>query len=267
VTGLADVYLQHFKTTLASQLQYRAALFIWLIGLIIEPLIFLVVWSAVSRSNGGAVEGFSTGEFVAYYIVLMVVNHLTFTWIMFEYEYRVRQGALSFALLRPVHPIHSDLADNLAYKLIMLPVMLCAAAGLTAAFRPEFHPVSWGLGAAIPALLMAFLVRFFLEWTLALTTFWTTRVSAANQAYFVLLLFLSGQLAPLALLPRPIQTAAAILPFRYMIGFPVELLLGRLTPSQAAWGFAGQAVWLTIGLSLLRIVWRAGTRVYSAVGA
>ena len=97
--------------------------------------------------------------------------------------------------------------------------------------------------------------------------FWTTRVSAINQVYFVLVLFLSGQIAPLSLFPHPIQVIAAILPFRWMIGFPVELLLGRLTPLQALTGLGAQAMWLVISLILIRIVWRAGIKVYSAVGA
>jgi ABC-2 type transport system permease protein len=267
VNGLADLYAQQFRTTLAIQLQYRAALVIWLIGQVLGPLVSLAVWTAVSRSGGGTAGGFAAGDFAAYYLVLMLVNHLTFTWIMFEFEYRVRQGALSLALLRPVHPIHSDIADNVSYKLITLPLMLVAAAVLALGFRPVFHPVPWAVVAFLPALLLAFLVRFLLEWTLALATFWTTRVSAVNQIYFVVALFLSGQIAPLTLLPRPVQIAAAILPFRWTVAFPVELLLGRLTVYQAMTGLAVQAGWLALCLVLLRIVWRAGLRTYSAVGA
>jgi len=114
---------------------------------------------------------------------------------------------------------------------------------------------------------LAFLVRFLVEWTLALAAFWTTRMSAINQMYFVVTLFLSGQVAPLSLFPVPLQIVASLLPFRWMIAFPVELLLGRLTPVEALTGFAAQGIWLTLSLALLRIVWRAGVRIYSAVGA
>ena len=38
MSALVDVYVQQFKTTIATQLQYRAALVIWLIGHILEPL-------------------------------------------------------------------------------------------------------------------------------------------------------------------------------------------------------------------------------------
>ena len=145
MSALWDVYVQQFKTTIASQLQYRAALVIWSIGHILEPLIYLVVWSTVSRSSGGSVSGFTTAEFAAYFIVLMLVNHVTFSWIMFEYDYRVRHGTLSFALLRPVHPIHADVADNVAFKLLTLPMMCLAALILASAFRPALHFVPLSL--------------------------------------------------------------------------------------------------------------------------
>jgi ABC-2 type transport system permease protein len=265
--GLTEIYAQQFKTTFASFVQYRAALVIWLIGHVLEPLIYLVVWSTVSRSSGGSVGGFTPADFAAYFIVLMIVNHITFTWIMYEYEYRVRQGTLSFDLLRPVHPIHSDIADNMTSKLITLPGMLAIAALLGLIFQPAFRAVPWAIAAFVPAILLAFILRFLMEWTLALAAFWTTRVSAMNQVYFMAMLFFSGQLAPLELLPHPLQVIAFILPFRWTIWFPTELLLGRLTTAQTLTGIIMQTVWLGACLIMVKLVWRAGLKVYSAVGA
>jgi len=264
--GMADIYAQQFKTTLASFLQYRAAISIWMIAHVLEPLIFLVVWSAVALARGTAVGGFGARDFAAYFIVMMLVNHATYTWIMYEFEYRVRHGSLSFALLRPLHPIHTDIVDNMSSKLITLPLMLVAAAVLAVVFKPAFHLVPWAVAAFVPALFLAFLLRFLIEWTLALSAFWTTRVSAVNQGYYVAALFLAGQVAPLVLLPAPVRVVATILPFRWMISFPVELLMGRLTPAAAFMGLAAQAVWIGLALALLKIVWRAGVKIYSAVG-
>ena len=263
--ALADLYRAEFRTSLATMFQYRASLVIWLISQVLDPVIYLIVWSTVAEVSGGSVEGYTTGDFAAYFIVLMVVNHLTFTWITWEYEYRVREGTLSAALLRPVHPIHADIAENLSSKAVSTPGILLAAGILALIFRPTFDAVGWALVAFIPAVALAFLLRFFVEWTLALASFWTTRVSALNQMYFVAMLFLSGQVAPLTLFPPAVQTVAALLPFRWMISFPVELLLGNLTAQEMLTGFAAQAVWIAISLVLLRVVWRAGVRVYSAV--
>jgi ABC-2 type transport system permease protein len=267
IRDLLRLYAQQFKTTFASMVQYRASLFIWMISQVLEPLVYLVVWSTVSNSSGGSVGGYTAQGFAAYYLALMLVNQFTYTWIMWEYEYRVRQGMLSFALLKPVHPIHSDISDNLSSKVITLPILMVVAGGLALIFRPVAALNWWSGLVFIPALILAFLVRFLVEWTLALAAFWTTRVTAINQVYFILLLFLAGQIAPLSLFPHWLQIIADILPFRWMLGFPVELVLGRLSPAQALVGLAAQSAWVSISLVLIRVVWRAGVRVYSAVGA
>ena len=264
---LALFYLQQFKTTFATMVQYRASLFIWMIGHVLEPLVYLVVWTVVAEGAGGRAGDYTTAQFAGYFIVLMLVENVSYTWIMYEYDYRIREGMLSAALLRPLHPIHADMADNMSSKAITLPFMFVVAAVLAAIFHPAMSPRLWAVAAAIPALILAFLLRFLLEWTLAQAAFWTTRVSAINQSYFVFVLFLSGQVAPLTLFPHALQVLAAILPFRWMLGFPVELLLGRLTPVEALTGLGVQVIWVAIAYGLMRIVWRAGIRLYSAVGA
>jgi ABC-2 type transport system permease protein len=264
--ALIELYFQQFKTTLATMFAYRVSLLIWMIGQVLEPLVYLIVWSLVSNFNGGSVGDYSTRQFAAYYILLMVVNQVTYTWIMYEFEYRVREGILSVSLLKPVHPIHSDIADNISSKIITIPFILLVAGGLALLFHPSLSPQPWAIVLFFPALILAFAVRFILEWTLALSAFWTTRVGAINQTYFILILFLSGQFAPLTLLPVPVQITANILPFKWLIGYPVDLLMGRLTINEALIGLVAQSIWLIISLILLRIVWRQGVKLYSAVG-
>jgi ABC-2 type transport system permease protein len=265
--ALIELYIQQLKTTIATMFAYRASLLIWMIGQVLEPLVYLIVWSIVSNASGGSVGDYTTKQFAAYFILLMLVNQVTYTWVMYEFEYRIRQGTLSFALLKPVHPIHSDIADNISSKLITTPFMVLVAGGLTAIFHPSLSPALWAIALFIPALLLAFALRFLIEWTLAQSAFWTTRVGAINQIYFVLMLFLSGQFAPLTLFPYPIQVVAYVLPFRWLISFPIDLVSGRLTLEQAFVGLGAQAAWLGISYFLFRLVWRAGTKVYAAVGA
>jgi ABC-2 type transport system permease protein len=267
MTDLLVLYRAQFKTTIAEQFQYRGALVIWLIGLVLEPVIYLSVWSTVARSQGGAVDNFTAADFAAYYLVALVVSQATFTWVMWEMEYWIRQGTLSPLLVRPVHPIHRHIANNLTFKLLTMAVVLPAVVVLTIVFRPNFTITPGTAIAFIPALGVAMALRFAVEWTLASAAFWVTRVSAINQLYFVVFLFLSGFGVPLDLLPAPVRTLAEWLPFYRMLGFPVELLLGRLSVSQALVGFAAQLGWLAIAVMVLNAMWARGVRQYSAVGA
>ncbi len=267
MTDLLVLYRAQFKTTIASQFQYRGALAIWIIGLILQPVIYLSVWSTVARSQGGEVDGFTAADFAAYYLVALVVSQASFTWIMWEMEYWIRQGNLSPLLVRPAHPIHQHIANNLTFKLLTMVVVVPVVVVLTIVFRPSMTISAWTALAFILALVLAMALRFAVEWTIASLAFWITRVNAINQLYFVVFLFLSGFVAPLDLLPGPVRSIAEWLPFYRMLGFPVELLLGRLSPAQAMTGFAAQIAWLALALLLLNITWARGVRQYSAVGA
>lgn len=264
---LLEVYRAKLGVEIALQFAYRGALAIWLLGLIIGPIVYLVVWTTVAASRPGGVGGFSAGDFAAYFTVLMVVNQLTFSWHFGEMEWRVRNGFFSPLLLRPLHPVHTDVAENLTFKLLTATVVLPAAVLLLVLFHATLNPTLGNVVAFVPALVLAMALRFIVEWTVGLAAFWLTRVSAINQAYFVVMLFLSGQIAPLELLPPFAQVVATLLPFRWMVAFPVETLLGRLGPAEIAVGLAAQLAWIGIALVVLRFGWRAGVRRYGAVGA
>ena len=90
----------------------------------------------------------------------------------------------------------------------------------------------------------------------AVSTFW-------DRAAFIF----AGQIAPLALLPGPLQTIALALPFGYILGVPAEILRGGVTIPTALQLMAGQVVWVVIFYFAFQRVWRVGVRQYSAVGA
>jgi ABC-2 type transport system permease protein len=77
---------------------------------------------------------------------------------------------------------------------------------------------------------------------------------------------LSGYLVPLEALPHWVRGAADVLPFRFMLGFPVETLVGLLDRHEALHALAAQ--WGYIGLFALAAlgVWRAGLSRFSAYG-
>jgi len=267
IRALGAVYAAQLKTSLAVQFQYRASMIIWMIGRVVQPLIFLVVWTTIAESRGGEVAGFTAGDFAAYFILQMIVTQATFSWIMWEYDYTIRNGQFSFKLLRPIHPIHADIADNLAYKILTLVILIPAALLLSWLFSPTFHWQLWSVLAGVLAIALAFVLRFTMDWTLAMCALWINRVSAINQTYEVLLIFLSGFFAPLAVMPQPLQMLANVLPFRWILAFPVELLLGRLSLQQTLIGFGMQLFWIALALTTLQFVWRAGVKQYSAVGS
>ncbi|RCK70413.1 hypothetical protein DT076_07135 [Desertihabitans brevis] len=265
--ALRRYYVGEFAASAANNLAYRGAVAIWVVTTVIQPMVSIVVWRTVA-GPGGEVSGFNASEFVTYFAVTMLVEHLTFIWLMWEFEWRIRTGAMSPLLLRPIHPIHKDVCENLSYKLIGLVGVLPAMVLLVIGFGGDVS----GIGVVqvltfLPALVLAMAVRFLLEWVLALSAFWVTKTSALNNLYFALFLFLSGSFAPLAVLPEAVRTLAYVSPFPWIVSFPVELALGRRTGAEVWVGYLAQVGWVLVALVLLRVVWRRAVRVYSAVGS
>jgi len=264
---LGSVYRAKFRAEIALQFAYRGSLVIWLLGLVLGPVIYLVVWRTVAETRGGDVGTYGAADFAGYFVVLMIVNQLTFSWHFGEFEWRIRNGFFSPLLLRPIHPIHTDVVENLTFKLLTFTIVAPVAAGLVVAFDARVAPSPWQAAAFVVALVLAMVLRFVLEWTIGCVAFWVTRMAAITNAWWVVTLFLSGQVAPLELFPEPIRVLASVLPFRWIVSFPVELLLGRVDGPGAVVGFAAQAAWIAIAFAALRVGWRAGVRRYSAVGA
>ncbi|MBA3417584.1 MAG: ABC-2 family transporter protein [Geodermatophilaceae bacterium] len=254
------------RTAVQVQFQYRTANYAYMIGMIAEPVIYLVVWSTVARSQGGAVEGITVGEFAAYYIVWTLVRNMNIVFTPYGWEGRIRQGQLSGMLVRPVHPIHYDLAYFAGWKFVVILLWLPIAAVLALIFRPTFDISPLEIGVFLIAIWGAYLIRSMLLWALGMVTFWTTRVSALYEIYFTAELLLSGRLLPLALLPAWAVTVADVLPFKYTFGYPIEVIAGDLSTRELFVGLGMQALWVALGALLVAVVWRFGVRRYSAVG-
>jgi ABC-2 type transport system permease protein len=263
---LWQIYRVQVSVRIAEQLQYRVGLALWLIEIALIPVLAISIWSTVATTQGGSVGGYTPQTFAGYFIATMLVNYLTQTWNFWEFGGRVQQGQFSPLLLRPVHPIHADVAQNVAYKVLMLLVVIPLTVLLMLLFRPTFTLTWWSAAGLLLALALAFLMRFAVEWALALLAFWSTRVDVLNQLYASALFFLSGQAVPLRFFPQVVQIIAAILPFRWMIAFPAELCAGSLSAGEIYVGLGMQSLWLLIGLGLLLFLWRTGIRRYSAVG-
>ena len=264
--SLVDFYLTSMRTEIQSQFQYRAATYMYLLGMVAEPVIYLVVWSTIADQSGGAVGGLTAGQFAAYYIVWTLVRTMNIVFTPYGWEWRIREGELSGQLLRPIHPIHYDIAGFAGGKLPWLVYYLPIAVVLTLIFNPTFDVRPAEVVVFAVAIWGAYLIRTFNQSALGLITFWTTRVGALFSLYIVLELLLSGRLVPLTLMPEWAQVLAWLLPFRWTFYFPIEALVGDLSNAELLAGLGMQVFWIVVGIGIFSLVWRYAIRRYTAVG-
>ena len=253
------------RLSVMEQFQYRAANYFYMVGMVAEPVVYLVVWSTIAREQGGSVGGYTAGTFAAYYIVWTLVRNMNIVFTPFGWEERIRQGQLSGQLVRPLHPIHYDLAFFAGWKVVVIVLWLPLAAVLSLIFRPELAPRPTQVAAFLVAIWGAYLIRSLLLWMLGMITFWTTRIGAAFEAFFAAELLLSGRLVPIRLMPDWAQTLAGFLPFESTFGFPIVALVGPITDEELVRGLLTQVLWIGLGIIGVSVMWRRAVRAYTAV--
>ena len=261
-----DFYATTARLAISEQFQYRVANYFYMLGMVAEPVIYLVVWSSVARSSGGAVNGITAGEFAAYYIVWTLVRNMNIVFGAPFWEWRIREGQLSGSLLRPLHPVHYDVAYFAGWKVVVVALWLPIAIGLSLVFHPDLHPSALEIVVFLLAIWGAYLLRTMVQSTIGMLNFWTTRGAAVFDLYMATELLLSGRLVPLRLMPGWVQTLADFLPFKWTFGYPIESLVGTLSTRDLLLGLVAQAAWICGGLLVFRVAWRAAIRRFSAVG-
>ncbi|HZX96030.1 MAG TPA: ABC-2 family transporter protein [Myxococcales bacterium] len=260
---LLRTYAQFLRTGFASAVAYRAEFLIWMFSTNM-PLVMLAIWAAAARS--GPVAGYSQQGFAAYYLAALLVRLMTGAWVVWEMTMEIRQGTLALRLLRPVHPMLQWSADNLSAipmrGIVALPVVGILLWVARAELAHDWF--SWLL--LCPALLGAWLLYFLVQAIIGTLGLRFESASSIFEAWLGFSNVLSGYLVPIDLFPRAVRELSLVLPFRFQLSYPVELMLGRWSRGEALSLLAAQWAYVAVFLVATRAVWRNGLRHYAAYG-
>jgi len=259
----ARAYPTLLRVGLSEIVAYRAEFIVWILTTNM-PFVMLAIWHAVAAD--GPVGRFDQRAFTDYYLAVLAVRLLTSTWVVWQLSMEIRDGTLSAKLLRPIHPLYSYAADHLS----ALPMRILVVSPIVALM----FVTSWDrlarhdprLVAILAASLVgAWLLTFFAMVLLGAIAFYVDSAMGPFELWIGVHALCSGYLIPLEVLGRA-GKVANVLPFRFMLAFPVETLVGLLSPRDALRQLGAQ--WLYVGLTgvLALRVWRAGVRRYSAFG-
>lgn len=262
------IYKRMWQVNWAEQWQYRANLAMYIFYWIVQPIIYIAVWTSIATVQG-SVKGFTANDFIVYYLTMLIVDQITSETVFYNFGWKIQEGTLSGELIRPVHPILTNaLVNTLAFKALTTLVLIPIWITLSLLFKPTFDSVTpANLLLTIPALVIGFIVNFLLTSSITCLAFWTQRVWGLYRLYGIPFMLFSGQFVPLQLMPKVIENIAVYSPFPLFKYFPTQLILGNLAPDEIIRGYVVGLVWIVIAYLLFRFVWSRGIKQYSAVGA
>ncbi len=258
------------KISFAEAVAYRAEMFVWVLATTM-PLISLALWTAVARDQPVVAQStgkaYGTAEFTGYFLAVFIVRQLTSAWAAWQINFEVRTGTMAMRLLKPFHPMLSFAAENIAAipmrLVVAIPVAVIALLLVGPKVLPH-DPALWGIW--VLAMVGAWSISFLSNIAIGCLAFFMQSSTKVMDVWLAVSFVFSGYLFPLDFLPLWMRNATNALPFRYQIGFPVELMTSMHDRAGALVLLGRQWAFVALLLALTSLLWRRGLRRFSAFG-
>jgi len=259
-------YLTLFRINWQNSLQYRFSLVIYIAGYSLYIWVLLYLWSAVYH-EGNTVGSYTLSQLTTYYLLQLMINSVIFSYISWDVIDNIKDGHFSNFLIKPLDYFHYWFTVNLSGKILEAFFVIIAVGLISLLFGGYFaFPGQWiTLLYFLISVILGIILAFEMDFCVGMITFWLTQVRTFKYMLQTLILFFAGAMLPLDLFPDFLMKVSDILPFRYLVFFPISLYLGKVVNPWPS--FIMLSVWILIFYVLARILLMRGIRRYEAVGA
>lgn len=231
----------------------------------VGPMLSLAIWLIVSASSDLAL---SQSQLVTYFFLTQLIGRLTQVWVMDFVGEWIKDGGLSVPLLKPYNYLVDNLSQQIGEKTIRLAMLVPVMVVLWFILRSHLD-LSFSLIRiliAFIAILGGFFMHFILEHALALIALWTEDIHGMQRIYDTLRGLFSGSIIPLALMPGILGTTMSLFPSRFLVSFPLEILVEDISASSIVSGFIVLFTWMACSALLYQTLFKKGIKKYQAIG-
>ena len=262
-------YLKTFEMGFQTALEYRINFAISLISAIYPILIQTFLWTAIYQaSSEGVVYGYTYRQIIAYTFLAGLVGRIVRTGFEYEIMTDVKGGRFSIFLVQPLGYFPYRLANFFGQKLpglmMILSLLVIVLLGLN---------VFWGVSLELSRILLflvtlvlAVALNFLIFYCISSIAFWIVEIGFLFEGIRIVIVLLSGAIFPLEVFGARFVQVMNLLPFKYTVNYPINVLNGKIPAAEIAPGMLMQLVWIGACLLLANGLWRVGSRRYVAVG-
>lgn len=248
-------------------LTYRGMMLIQAFRLLFLPIVLLSAWLSIEKTQSNPYEN---ADYLFYYLMVPLILNVTDARAVFKFADAVKDGSLSRDLLKPYPPallyVIEAATGNLMQMIYLVPITITALY----LFRSQLPAINQDFSVLLYfsfALLCGFFMRLIVSGSIAVLGFWVEDVTTLNLVLNGgIWALLGGMIVPVATFPDSIREIAGLLPYRYMLSFPIEILSGHLNHSQITGGFLVIFFWTAFFLVVISRLWKRGLRSFTAYG-
>jgi len=261
-------YFQVFKVTFQEYFVYRLNFLLWRFRAVVQLLVLYFLWQA-AIPEGVTIFGYDQAKILTYILGTSVIRSFVLSSRSIDVAGQIASGDLSNFLLKPLSYLKYWFAKDVTDKLLNLFFSLFEVSLIIIILKPPLLAQT-NLSLVFLALLatiLGIILYFYLSFLLSLLAFWSPENPWPVRFLFDIFVgFFAGGLFPLDILPKGIFLVLRVMPFSYLLFFPLDIYLGKLNLGEIFIGFGICFLWIIIAYQAVRIFFRLGLKNYAAWG-
>jgi ABC-2 type transport system permease protein len=227
------------------------------------------LWSAIFKgSSQDTLYGYTFRQMMVYTFLAGLIGRIIRTGFEYEIMDDVKSGRFSRFLVQPLGYFPYRLASFYGHKAPSLAIILAILA-LVLAGLSFYWSISLELTRILAFLLtlaLAVTLNFMIFYCFSAVSFWIVEIGFLFEGIRIVTILLSGGIFPLEVFGQRFVQITALLPFKYTINYPINVLNGKLAGPEIAQGMLIQLVWIAVTMVIANLLWKAGSRRFVAVG-
>ena len=263
-------YSQIVKISILQEVAYKTSFVMWRVRNVLQIIFVFYLWSAVFQSDDSRAFGYNQSQMLTYVFGIMIVRAFVLSAKSVEVGGEISRGDLSNYLVKPISYFKYWATRDVASKVLNLSFAVLEFAVLFVLLRPPFfiqtnpmYLLAFGVSLGIAAI-----IYFILLFITGTVPFWAPEAAWGSNflVNIVFVEFMSGVLFPLDVFPVAFQKILYLLPFPYMIFFPIKIYLGQVGVLEIMTRIIISAVWTLVLYLLFKFLWKKGLTKYEAYG-
>ncbi len=259
------IFFLHFQQAFAL----RSRSVVWFLLSLFNPLIFYLFWKSVYHENSMTFSDWSLSNVASYYFFLVIAGSLLIVHIEEDVaHWDIQQGGLSRYLLKPFSYMKMKFFEELPWRIIQgfFGVFVLVLFSIFFGNLLSFVKIPFGIFLASIIVILAYSISFIFKMIVGISALWFTDFSGLQQVLEAILIVFTGSLMPLAFLPDIIHQLALVLPFAYIIYFPILAVQGKMQVWESLRVIGVQLLWVMLLLSFYKFLWKKGVKLYTGLG-
>ncbi len=245
---------------------YRSVSLVYVSLSLLNIFLTIAIWTVVYK-NPVHTPSVSFSVFISYFAVMIIFTQFVNSYASGEMaDIHIKRGQLSVYLLKPFPYLVQEWILEIPWRIMAFFMSLPALLIIIFLFQDSINLNPVFIIIALTLVVGAFVLSYLIQICFAMLTFWLEDSHGVLSVLEILTLLFTGMGMPIFFFPPLLKTLAYILPFQYILYFPVALAVNLLNDREIIFFVCMYFGWIVILTFVASQLWKNGLKKFTGEG-